>query len=61
LKKAQQHQILGKTRFFNASSDILPVIADALDSIFSQVVVPRHAIMLQEREEALAISQQSFL
>ena len=46
LIKAQQHQVLNKTRFFNASSDVFPIVADALN----RILVPRHAVMLQEGE-----------
>ena len=61
LINAQQYQMLGKPCFFDASSDIFPVIADAFDRVLGQIVVPRHTVMLQEREQALAIAEQTLL
>jgi hypothetical protein len=49
--------VLGKPGFSDASSDIFPVIADALDRVFGKIVVPRHAIMLQECEQTLPVAE----
>jgi hypothetical protein len=49
--------MLDKPCFFDASSNVFTVIGDALDRILGQIVVPRHAVMLQEREQALAIAE----
>jgi hypothetical protein len=35
LINAQQYQMLGKARFFDASSDVFPVIGDALVSVIT--------------------------
>jgi hypothetical protein len=61
LINAQQYQMLGKPSFFDISSDIFPVITDTLDRVLGQIVVPGHAVMLQEREQALAIAEDTLL
>jgi hypothetical protein len=57
LINAQQHQMLGKPCFFDTSSHIFPVFGNALDRILRQIIVSRHAVMLQEREQAFAIAE----
>ena len=57
LIEAQQYQMLGKAGLFNASPNILSIVANSLYGIFGQIVVPRYAVMLQEREQAFAIPE----
>jgi len=52
--------MLGKSGFLHASPHILSKIADAFDRVFREIVIPRHAIMSEEREQAVAIFQQPF-
>lgn len=61
LIETQQYQMLCNAGLFNASSDVFPVVANALDSVFGQIVIPGHAVMLQEREQTLAISEEALL
>lgn len=51
--------MLRETGLLDASTDIFPIVANALYGIFGQIVVPRYAVMLQECEQALAISEQA--
>jgi len=53
---AQQYQVLGKPGLSDTSSDIFPVIADAFDRVLGKIVVPRHAVVLQECEQAFAVA-----
>jgi hypothetical protein len=53
--------MLGKTGLFDASPDVLSIVANAPHGIFGQIVVPRDAVMLQKRKKALAISEQALL
>ena len=53
--------MLGKASLLDASADIFSIVANPLDSVFGQIVVPRHVIMLKERKKALAISEQALL
>ena len=61
LIKTEQHQMLGKPGCLYASANVIPVFANTLDSVFSQIVIPRYAVVLKEREQAIAISEQTLL
>src|SRR5215471_18480163 len=61
LTKAQENQILTQPFLCSHSLDIFAQFAKCPDCILGVVVVPRYVIVLQEREQPVAILEESLL
>ena len=46
---------------FDTSPHILSIVTKLLNSIFGDVIIPRNPIVMQKREQTIAISEQPLL
>jgi hypothetical protein len=53
--------MLREACFLDGSADILPRCTDPPDRVFSQIAVPRYAVVIEKGEEAVAIAEQALL
>ena len=59
LVQAKQYKIILQSRIFHNTRPAFAEICKLLDGVFRVVIIPRHTIVLQEREKLILIPQQA--